>query len=304
MSYVTPLRYPGGKSKLAKLMERLLESNNLVGGHYAEAYCGGASLALHLLLHDYAAHIHLNDLSRSIYAFWKSVLEDTDNLCRLINDTPVTIESWDQQRKIQENPSEHTSLELGFSTFFLNRTNRSGIITGGVIGGKKQEGNWLINARYNKPTLIIRIRKVAQNKNRITLHNLDAKQFIINIIPDLPARSLIYFDPPYYSKGRRLYKNYYQHDDHVAIADYIKELEHNWVVSYDNQPEIRKLYERYRNLTYKLSYSANQHYEGSEIIFFCSRLIVPSMKDLAEINKGNYLLDQSLDQPTIPIPEV
>lgn len=275
MRYVTPLRYPGGKAQLANFMKHVFCANKLIGGHYAEPYAGGASIAFHLLLNNYATHIYINDLSKSVYAFWQSVLNDTENLCRLISKTPVTMTSWRAQKKIQENPDQYSVLELGFSTFYLNRTNRSGILTGGVIGGKKQDGNWRLSARYNKANLISRIRKIASVKDKINLYNQDAATFITTVIPKLPDKLLVYLDPPYYSKGQRLYTNHYEHNDHATIANYVPKIRQKWIVSYDDTPEIRKLYPNLDKLLYKLSYSANSRYQGSEIMFFGKNLVVP-----------------------------
>ena len=282
--YVTPLRYPGGKSKLAGFMKEIFRLNDLICGHYVEAYAGGASIAFHLLFCEYAVHAHINDLNKSVYSFWYSVINDTENLCRLIRDTPVSMEQWQRQKAIQEEPNKHSNLTLGFSTFFLNRTNRSGILAGGVIGGKNQDGDWLLDERYNKSALISRIEKIAQFKNKITLYNKDAAEFIADIVPQLPEKSLIYLDPPYYSKGRRLYKDEYEHEDHVVIAMFVGKMQRNWIVSYDDTKDIRELYSKFRKLTYKLSYSANDCYKGSEVIFFSNGLLLPSIKNPTKVN--------------------
>lgn len=277
--FVTPLRYPGGKSKLADFMKEVFRLNDLAGGHYVEPYAGGAGIALHLLFSEYASHAHINDLSRSVYSFWFAVLNDTENLCRLIRNTPVNMKHWRKQKAIQEESSKNTTLELGFSTFFLNRTNRSGILTGGVIGGNKQDGDWLIDARYKKSDLISRIEKIARFRDKITLYNKDATEIIIQVVPKLPEKSLVYLDPPYYSKGQGLYKNEYEHEDHIAIAKLIRKMQRKWIVSYDNTAEIRKMYDKFRKLTFKLNYSANAKYKGSEIIFFSDDLLLPATKN-------------------------
>ena len=282
MRYVSPLRYPGGKSQLTNFMKSIFALNNLNGGHYVELYAGGASLGLHLLFGGHADHIHINDLNSSVFAFWNSVINDTENLCRRIRDTPVDMDHWRLQRAVQENPTQFSTLELGFSTFFLNRTNRSGIIMGGVIGGKEQNGDWLLDVRYNKTKLIERIEKIAENKDHITLHNRDALELLQELSTKLPEKSLIYLDPPYYSKGRRLYTNNYHHDDHATVAAAIKQINRRWIVSYDNVARIRKLYEGFDKIAYRLSYSANDHYLGSEVIFFCPGLIIPATKNPAK----------------------
>lgn len=140
MSFYTPLRYPGGKRKLFHFFKDLIAANHLDGCSYIEPYAGGAGLAMSLFFSGTVGSIYLNDFNRSVYAFWHSVLNSTEELCRRIYDTPVTIEEWHRQKTVQQHLDSHSKLELGFSTFFLNRTNRSGILKGGVIGGKEQNG--------------------------------------------------------------------------------------------------------------------------------------------------------------------
>lgn len=273
----TPLRYPGGKGRLAPYIKLLIRTNGLLDGHYVEPYAGGAGIALALLFHEYATHIHINDLSRPLYAFWHSVLFDTDKFCKIIEETPVTIDSWKEQKKQYTNANCISLLELGFATFFLNRTNRSGILNGGVIGGKAQQGPWKIDARYNKQGLIGRIRKIGQYRNRISIYQQDASLFIQTVLPALPRKTLIYFDPPYYTKGQDLYQNYYKHQDHQEIAELLPSITQSWIVSYDNRPEVNALYHRFRSINYDLNYSAAQKYQGEEVIFFAPNLVIPTV---------------------------
>lgn len=274
----TPLRYPGGKGKLTNFIRLVFEQNNLADGHYVEPYAGGAGIAFSLLLLEYAAHIHLNDVNQSVYSFWHCVLEETDELCKLIHDCEVTMDEWHKQKNIQRNPHQHTQLELGFSTFFLNRTNRSGIIKGGVIGGKNQDGKWKLDARFTKPDLIGRIKKIALYSDRVSLYNQDAEAFIQTVMPDLPDKALIYLDPPYYVKGEGLYENHYKHQDHARVANLVKTIiNKKWIVSYDNAPEICEFYKGYPQITYGLNYSAQNRYEGSEVMFFCPEIKIPDV---------------------------
>src|SRR5690625_1246846 len=159
MRFYSPLRYPGGKSKLTKQIISLFETNNYNNGVYIEPFAGGAGIALSLLLNNYVDRIHINDLDISIYSFWKAILEDSEKFIQLIWKTPITIDEWKFQKNIQENPESASTLELGFSTFYLNRTNISGIIKGGVIGGYSQNGNYKMDARFNKEKLVDRIQK-------------------------------------------------------------------------------------------------------------------------------------------------
>jgi DNA adenine methylase len=268
---------------LSNFMRLVFEENNLVEGHYVEPYAGGAGIALHLLFSGYASHVHINDLNKSIHAFWKAVLEDTDNMCRLISDTPVDMDNWLRQKEVQTHPEKHSVLELGFSTFFLNRTNRSGIISGGVIGGKNQYGPWKLDARYNKTDLISRIEKISRFGDHITAYNQDAAGFITGVVPALPLKSFVYLDPPYYARGHDLYEDHYIFDNHLKISSLIGDIHQKWIISYDDSPEIRSMYRQYRSLPYQLSYSAASRYKGAEIMFFSDNLLIPDVDNPAKV---------------------
>jgi DNA adenine methylase len=277
--HFTPLRYPGGKAKLASYVKALLKNNRLLDGEYVEPYAGGAAIALELLFHEYVSQIHINDISRPVHAFWKSVLNSTEEFCRLVVNKPLTVAQWDKQKKILSNPVDHDDLQLGFAMFFLNRTNRSGILNGGIIGGRDQTGPWKIDARYNAKELVRRIEAIALMRDRIKLTRQDALKFLSNGIQKWPQDTLIYLDPPYYIKGKNLYYDFYEHKDHEKIAKFIKEMsiDQRWIVSYDNTPAIRDLYSGLRHITYDIGYSAHSASQGSEVMFFCDALSVPPL---------------------------
>lgn len=288
MFHPSPLRYPGGKGKIVNYLKLLLNHNNLIGCTYVEPYAGGAGAALALLYDEYVSEIRINDVDPGVFAFWSSILEETDQFCQLISDTPVTIETWQSQRQRLKR-GEGDRLELGFATFFLNRTNRSGIINGGVIGGKAQSGNWKLDARYNKRRLIERIEKVARYKDKIEVSNMDAHVWICMSAYG-NGSTFVYLDPPYYAKGSKLYTNYYEHEDHKAIADAVKRLPHYWATSYDLVPQILELYHGIPFVTYGLHYSAANRYTGSEIMFFSSRLNVPAVGNISSIGAKHLRL--------------
>jgi DNA adenine methylase len=277
----TPLRYPGGKGKLTPFIKLVFEENELLDGHYVEGFAGGAGIAIRLLLLEYASCIHLNDLDRSVYAFWHSVINSPDELCKKIRDAKVTIKEREKQRAIHADAENQSFLDLGFATFFLNRTNRSGIINGGVIGGKNQDGKWKIDARFSKADLCRRVETIALHRTRIRLYNLDAAVFIRGVLPSLPAKSLIYLDPPFYLKADDLYENHYAHGDHETIAKIVrKQIAIPWIVSYDYRPEIVGLYKRCRSIIYGMSYSAGKdRYRGSEIMFFGKNMVIPAVEN-------------------------
>jgi DNA adenine methylase len=274
--FYSPLRYPGGKGKIANFIKLVFEKNLLLDGCYVEPYAGGASVALSLLFGEYSSKIIINDFDRAIFAFWHSVLYETEKLCALIYDTKIDIITWREQKEIQKQKENVSLLELGFSTFFLNRTNRSGIIKAGVIGGNDQLGKYKIDARFNKIDLVNRIQRIAKYKDRILLFNLDAIELIKTITQSLPEKTLIYFDPPYYLKGKDLYVNHYKHEDHLLVSKMINGIsKHKWIVSYDNAPEIKEMYKKHKNFEYALNYSAVNATTGIEIMIYHKELFIP-----------------------------
>lgn len=275
-TFSTPLRYPGGKGKFAHFIKSIFEANDLLDGHYAEPYAGGAGVALELLFHEYASKIHINDLDYAVYAFWHSAVHDTDLLCKLIWDTPVTIEKWHEQKYILSNMQNFSILEVALATFFLNRTNRSGILKAGVIGGQGQSGAWKLDVRFNKEDLIKRIELIGRFKDRISVYNLDAIDFISTIDKKINSKTLIYLDPPYYVKGAGLYRNFYTHQDHVEIAQSLSNIGHPWIVSYDDVPQIKEIYKQYRQDEYFLSYTAQEKKKGSEVMIYGPTIKVPN----------------------------
>ena len=279
----SPLRYPGGKNKLAKFIAQICVDNN-INGHYIEPYAGGAAVALYLLLENKISKITINDYDRSIYAFWYSVLNYTNKLCDLINKTNVNIKNWQNTRKVQKNKQKANLLELGFSTFFQNRTNMSGIIKAGVIGGKNQNGKYKMECRFNKQDLIKRIRKIAEHKENIKLYNLDAIDLIKKIQKESQnSKTIFYCDPPYYLKGSSLYTNHYQHKDHEEVSRLIKKIKSiHWIVSYDDTPEIEKIYrwvDKNRQIKYSFFHNAHRAKEGNEILFFSDNIYLNSQLD-------------------------
>jgi len=285
--YRTPLRYPGGKQKIAPFIRELLAENKLLGGHYAEPYAGGAGVAIELLLNGDVSHIHLNDACYAVYAFWKSILSKPDEFCRRVSGASLTIKEWRRQQDIIKRQSEFDMLDVGFSMFYLNRCNRSGIISGGVIGGLAQTGNWKIDARFSRNDLIRRIEAIALNKSKITVTHADAEDFIIKHLPKLPQTSLVYCDPPYFHKADRLYLNHYSEKDHDRIAQVIQtKLALPWLVSYDKTPEILGFYKKQRTVTYSLQYNAAKAYLGTEVFFFSPELIVPAMSSIPSISEA------------------
>jgi DNA adenine methylase len=242
-----------------------LRTNKLIDAHYAEPYAGGAGAGLHLLFRGYASQIQLNDIDRGVVSFWRAVLAQTENFARKIERVPLTVAQWDKQKTILQ--SERMGFDLGFAFFYLNRTNRSGIMNGGIIGGRNQKGDWLIDARFNRTALAARVRAIGTMKRHISITRLDALEFI-DSLDDENTKRLVYLDPPYFAKGQDLYPNFYTADDHSQIAERLGKFTQPWIMTYDDCDEIRELYHTSTMRNSELSYSARTVRRGREVIVF------------------------------------
>lgn len=283
----TPLRYPGGKQRLTRFVLELMNLNGLDGGEYAEPYAGGAGVAIELLLGGHVKKIHLNDTCVAIYSFWRSILNHTDEFCKRVRDVPLTVETWKAEREILSRPNEFDQLDIGFSAFYLNRCNRSGILAGGgLIGGLDQRGKWKMDARFPRKKLIERIGAIASKRRLITVSNLDAEIFMSNHIPQLGKKSLVYCDPPYFKKAHGLYFNHYAPDDHARIARVIQRLNRPWILSYDNVPQIVACYSPRRRFSYRLQHTAARARKGREVFFFDDSLKLPESSAIPFVDRG------------------
>ena len=278
----SPLRYPGGKYKLYKYVAELVRINNC--NTYIEPFCGGAAVALELLFDGVVRDIIINDYDYTIFCFWDSILNRTEEFVRLVEKTEVNLIEWHRQKEVRENIDAHTPLEIGFSTFFLNRTNRSGIIDkAGPIGGLTQQGDYPIDCRFNKPRLITQIRRIADQRDHIKIYNLEALDFIEKVILK-KRKAFIFFDPPYYGKGPGLYTNFYAHGDHVNLANAIlnKLKNRKWIVTYDNVNAIKAMYVKAKSVEFELQYTLQTKRSGSEVLFFAKKTQRP-------INEREYI---------------
>lgn len=278
----SPLRYPGGKASLLPIVSAIISENGLADGIYVEPFAGGAGVALGLLDEERVDRVLINDFDRKIFCFWHSVLNRTDALKKRIETVELSIPEWRRQKAIYQSPGRRSFLDIGFSAFYLNRCNRSGImVNGGPIGGYAQDGDWKIDARFNRERLVQQIDDIASYGDRIVLSNLDASNLLGNLKTLTNSqKGLVYADPPYYVKGSKLYWRFYQHSDHVELADALKKhTDHSWILTYDDVPEIRSMYPGNTTIPFYLNYSASKPKTGREILVLGPELASASLSD-------------------------
>ena len=271
----SPLRYPGGKTQLAPFVIDLARANNLYGGVYAEPFAGGAGIAWRLLLNGDMTEVWLNDIDPALFAFWTTVVNEPDALCERIRRRNVTMTQWHKQRAVLHDV-ESSRLDLAYATLFLNRTNRSGILKGGVIGGKDQQGNYPLDCRFNKPELIHKIQRIHAYRDVITITRMDAEKCLKKWEKTLPPRGLINIDPPYYSQGRDLYLSFYEPEDHVRLAKLVRSLRVPWMLTYDDAPEIAALYAGLPLYRKSLIYYAQVKRRARELMVLAPSLRLPA----------------------------
>lgn len=291
MNY-SPLRYPGGKSKIAPLIRLIIEKTGSSDITYIEPFAGGAGVALSLLIEGVVDQVVINDYDKAIYSFWRALKEAPQELIDLIEHTPLTIDEWKHQKDIYSTQNKRYSVELGFAAFYLNRTNRSGILSAGPIGGYNQTGNYGMDARFNRDALIGRIQEIAKYKSQIVVYNKEIRSFISGVIPKYQANAFVYFDPPYFENGQRLYKNFFSPTDHTDIAlSIINGVNCPWVITYDDVPELRGIYSNYVQRRYNLNYSAANKGKGSEIIIFKDPYLLPPSDEVRKC-MGDFQLTE------------
>lgn len=270
MKYITPLRYPGGKTQLYNFVAQIIKDNHYTT--FVEPCAGGANLSLSLLQNKIIGHAIINDFDKGIYALFFNILERPQQLIAKIEQVPFDVDTpyqpfiLEYYQKIKEhytanyNGYTNTSLDLAFEFLFLNRTNYSGIINGRPIGGLKQDGKYKLNCRFNKKTLIKKINLIHSLKNKITLYNQDANSLLNNL--QLNNQTLALIDPPYVQQGNSLYNLGFTTEQHKQLADTINNLSTPYIVTYDDDKLIKDIYPHQNLYHYALKYSSNNKNKG------------------------------------------
>ncbi|MGW5619508.1 DNA adenine methylase [Streptomyces olivaceus] len=286
MRYISPLRYPGGKARLAPYISHILARQRPRPHSYAEAFAGGAGAALRLLIDGEVDHIYINDLDPGISALWRCVFNHTELLIKKVENEEISVAAWRQHSETYRKPDGKSDIELGFATFFLNRCNRSGILRARPIGGLEQDGKWKIDARFNREALAARIRQLGGYADRVTLSELDARTFI----QSLEAKSddiLLYVDPPYLVQGDRLYLDSLSQQDHRQLATLLRQTSLRWLLTYDADTRITEdLYKGLRCVEFNILHTAQIQRTGVEYAIFGNKLILPEVTGI--IGEGNF----------------
>lgn len=268
---ISPLRYPGGKSALYARLREVIRTNGLAGCTYVEPYAGGAGAGLGLLVTGQVSRVVINDLDPAIAAFWKLITTEPDALRAKIQTARLDAKEWAKQREAYLRADRNDYHTLGYATFYLNRTSRSGVLNAGPIGGHDQTGNYKIDARFNRENLSERIRILSLYADRIVVSSIDGKDLIRKYAAR--ANTFIYADPPYFEKARGLYMNAFSAADHEDLAEVLNSYaQRSWVLTYDNVPQVAALYSSRRRHEFELYYSAHRARRAKEVVVLSDSL--------------------------------
>lgn len=268
---------------MANLLSQIRKLNALGNRTIAEPFAGGAGASLSLLFLEESPEIHINDADSAISDFWWALIHRSESFADMVSNARLDMAEWRHQRDVYRSRTRISRLRRGFAVFYLNRCNRSGIImNGGPIGGIQQKGKWKLDARFNKSELVRRCLKIAEYRDRVHISCRDGIKFI----DEHDNASLFFFiDPPYFAKGKTLYLNALDESYHVALGKKLRSLSNAaWVLTYDDCPEIRSIYQDWANIRpFSLRYAAAEKRTGKEV------LIVPKWMELPNAQNSHAI---------------
>ena len=258
MKLTNPLRYPGSKASFASSVGAFVTACGYTGFEIVEPFAGSASVSIDLVSSGVCSKAILIERDPLLYAFWSAVFFDTRRLCNRINKLSIDLGTWHDLRPLLaiNSPDEYELIDLAVAGLFFNRTNFSGVLHAGPIGGQQQKSVYKVNCRFNKDDLIARIRAIAKLQNRVEVIFSDALGFLETQKEAVNQNRFYYVDPPYFVQGEKLYRYSFELSQHKQLAKVLSELKAPWLLSYDRHPVIEMLYERYASSGFKFKYSS------------------------------------------------
>lgn len=264
------MRYPGSKARFVDFISRTIRLNGLHGCVFVEPFCGGASASIALLESGIVEYIAINDADPLIAHLWDIVfsVKHSDWLAEQVMTVPLTIDEWRKQKSLKPTSPREAALKC----LYLNRTSFNGIIhKSGPLGGWGQTKR-TVGVRFNREKLALRIRELSELRNRVhVVSNNNWDSFCDRMLP--VNKSFFYLDPPYYHKADALYGYYFDNAEHIRLQNYLTAFKSPWMLSYDDAPEIRALYQgrslkaRIIDSTYSTHPMGGASHIGREVLY-------------------------------------
>lgn len=266
----SPLRYPGGKSKALKQILPIVPEFS----EFREPMVGGASIffALKQIFPD--RKFWINDLNSELYLFWKFSKENVEQIMCEIKRVKSEIKDGKELYLKTINDKELTEFQRAVRFFILNRITFSGLAES---GGYSEQA---FKTRFTDSS-IERLRQASQILQSTKITNQDYEKVILKEGHDV----FIFLDPPYLSKSKsklygkdgKLHLNF----DHERFAEVMKKCNHKFLITYDDSPEVRKLFSFANIYEWELQYGMNNYKQekalkGKEL--FISNYKIPSLE--------------------------
>jgi DNA adenine methylase len=264
------LRYPGSKARFVDFISHAIKLNGMRGCVFVEPFCGGASASIALLESGIVDYIAINDADPLIAHLWDVVFSTihSDRLAEQVMTVPLTIDEWRKQKSLKPRSPSESALKC----LYLNRTSFNGIIhKSGPLGGWGQTKR-TVGVRFNREKLAARIRELSKLKDRVlVVSNNNWESFCDRML--LENKCFFYLDPPYYHKADALYGYYFDNLEHIRLQNYLTVFKAPWMLSYDDVPEIRALYQgrslkaRIIDSTYSTHPIGGASHVGREVLY-------------------------------------
>lgn len=251
---MTLIRYPGAKNKLVKSILNSLPEELVVplhvssNVHYVEPFFGSGAIGIAVMrLMHRRASVTVADADIGIASLWRAVKDSPYELCRRIKQYAPSVESFYELKSLDGTFTD--TVDTGFRKLALHRISVSGFgyMAGGPIGGRSQAGDYTVDCRWRPDRMVSRVERLSALFNRFdNLQILHADVFDVlesaNKTTASYEQTFVYLDPPYYEKGDQLYKHKFTPQNHEDLAAALKGADFDWAISYDDHPEIRRLY--------------------------------------------------------------
>ncbi len=270
------LRYAGGKQKLARqIAGRLAQATS---GEITECrfpFLGGASVELAVLrLGMGIRRVWLNDRDPGVASLWTAVMRCPemlkDRIRGFIPSTDCFYQFKSTLGEVDAVPTDiEDMVEVGFEALVLNRISFSGlgVMSGGPLGGRHQNGKCKIGSRWNAKRLCHEVDEAHRLLSSVEI--MGGACTCLDFAEVLRVGSetvLLYLDPPYHDKGGQLYRFPFLWGDHERLARLLRGSRHRWLLSYDNCQAIRNLYYWATVDEVRVAYSVNGCHCSTELL--------------------------------------
>ncbi len=258
----SPLRYPGGKNRAVNFISQYIPSDF---DSFREPFVGGGSVFIHTKQRYPDRQFWINDLYSLLHVFWSELQNNAEQVI-------AQVEAWRRDfsngvelyRFLNENIDSFDPIQQAAAFFTYNRITFSGTTLSGGFS----------NAAFEKrftDSSISRLSAVVPLLGDIQITNFDYADVV-----NAPGENVfIFLDPPYYSATKSaLYGtngNMHKSFDHERFAQTMRNCNHRWLITYDDCPYIRSLFDFAYITPWVQSYGmknigGNSNQNGSELL--------------------------------------